>query len=78
MSQFQFGYISLDVVLQFPWIQVSRSRSLLLLVQPAMFLVAIGMGTYAFHSCHIFLLLPFYDAKYPAIYHFAIISEFPD
>ncbi|RVW94236.1 LINE-1 retrotransposable element ORF2 protein [Vitis vinifera] len=28
-----------------PWIQVSRSRSLLLMVKPAVFLVAIGMGT---------------------------------
>ncbi|XP_065870129.1 probable sodium/metabolite cotransporter BASS4, chloroplastic isoform X3 [Euphorbia lathyris] len=27
-----------------PWIQVSRSRSLLLMVKPAVFLVAIGMG----------------------------------
>lgn len=27
-----------------PWIQVSRSRSLLLMVKPAVFLVAVGMG----------------------------------
>ncbi|KAF8397904.1 hypothetical protein HHK36_016829 [Tetracentron sinense] len=28
-----------------PWIQVSRSRSLLLMVKPAVFLIAIGMGS---------------------------------
>ncbi|XP_022747812.1 probable sodium/metabolite cotransporter BASS4, chloroplastic isoform X2 [Durio zibethinus] len=28
-----------------PWMQVSRSRSLLLMVKPAVFIVAIGMGT---------------------------------
>ncbi|XP_059628431.1 probable sodium/metabolite cotransporter BASS4, chloroplastic isoform X2 [Cornus florida] len=32
-----------------PWIQVSRSRSLLLMVKPAVFLVAVGMGAYVFH-----------------------------
>ncbi|WCJ19085.1 Sodium Bile acid symporter family [Euphorbia peplus] len=34
-----------------PWIQVSRSRSLLLMVKPAVFLVAIGMGV----SLHLIL-----------------------
>ncbi|KAI6669299.1 hypothetical protein NL676_004184 [Syzygium grande] len=40
-----FSKISAVFLSLVPWIQVSRSRSLLLLVQPAMFLVAIGMGT---------------------------------
>ncbi|ANM64493.1 Sodium Bile acid symporter family [Arabidopsis thaliana] len=31
-----------------PWIQVSRSRSLLLSVQPKVFLAAVGIGMYAF------------------------------
>lgn len=31
---------------QVPWMQVSRSRSLLLMVRPAVFLAAIGMGSY--------------------------------
>ncbi|CAI0442387.1 unnamed protein product [Linum tenue] len=35
---------SLLGILMVPWIQVSRSRSLLLMVKPAVFLVAVGMG----------------------------------
>lgn len=37
------------MVIQVPWIQVSRSRSLLLMVKPPVFLVAIGMGVYDLH-----------------------------
>lgn len=40
-----FSRISAVFLSLVPWIQVSRSRSLLLMVQPAMFLVAIGTGT---------------------------------
>uniref|UniRef100_A0A2N9G6M8 Sodium/metabolite cotransporter BASS4, chloroplastic n=1 Tax=Fagus sylvatica TaxID=28930 RepID=A0A2N9G6M8_FAGSY len=36
--------LSFENPLKVPWIQVSRSRSLLLRVKPAVFLVAIGMG----------------------------------
>lgn len=32
------------MLIQVPWIQVSRSRSLLLMVKPTVFLVAIGAG----------------------------------
>ncbi|CAN1298097.1 Probable sodium/metabolite cotransporter BASS4, chloroplastic [Linum perenne] len=35
---------SLLGILMVPWIQVSRSRSLLLMVKPAVFLVAVGLG----------------------------------
>lgn len=36
----------LHVALQVPWIQVSRSSSLLLMVKPTVFLLAILMGMY--------------------------------
>ncbi|XP_065870128.1 probable sodium/metabolite cotransporter BASS4, chloroplastic isoform X2 [Euphorbia lathyris] len=39
-----FSKISTIFLSLVPWIQVSRSRSLLLMVKPAVFLVAIGMG----------------------------------
>lgn len=41
--------------MQVPWIQVSKSSSLLLMVKPAVFLVAVGMGSY---------VLPNYFALY--------------
>jgi hypothetical protein len=44
------------MVIQVPWIQVSRSRSLLLMVKPTVFLIAIGMGAYVFHSYFVVLL----------------------
>ncbi|GAV60248.1 LOW QUALITY PROTEIN: DUF4137 domain-containing protein [Cephalotus follicularis] len=40
-----FSKISAILLSLVPWIQVSRSRSLLLTVKPMVFLVAIGMGT---------------------------------
>ncbi|KAJ4720604.1 putative Bile acid:sodium symporter [Melia azedarach] len=40
-----FSKISAIFLSLVPWIQVSRSRSLLLMVKPQVFLVAIGMGT---------------------------------
>ena len=39
---------------QVPWMQVSRSRSLLLMVKPAAFIVAIGMGMYVHSSFRYF------------------------
>ncbi|CAI0442385.1 unnamed protein product [Linum tenue] len=39
-----FSRISAVLLSLVPWIQVSRSRSLLLMVKPAVFLVAVGMG----------------------------------
>jgi sodium/bile acid cotransporter 7 len=44
------------MVIQVPWIQVSRSRSLLLRVKPAVFLVAIGMGAYVLHLFSLYFL----------------------
>lgn len=38
------------IVIQVPWIQVSRSRSLLLMVKPSVFLAAVGMGAYVLWS----------------------------
>ncbi|XP_008784001.1 probable sodium/metabolite cotransporter BASS4, chloroplastic isoform X1 [Phoenix dactylifera] len=40
-----FAMISAVLLSLVPWMQVSRSRSLLLTVKPAMFAIAIGMGT---------------------------------
>ncbi|XP_022747813.1 probable sodium/metabolite cotransporter BASS4, chloroplastic isoform X3 [Durio zibethinus] len=40
-----FSKISAVFLSLVPWMQVSRSRSLLLMVKPAVFIVAIGMGT---------------------------------
>ncbi|KAE8701068.1 putative sodium/metabolite cotransporter BASS4 [Hibiscus syriacus] len=40
-----FSKISAVFLSLVPWMQVSRSRSLLLMVKPAAFVVAIGMGT---------------------------------
>ncbi|XVE90877.1 hypothetical protein DITRI_Ditri20bG0111500 [Diplodiscus trichospermus] len=40
-----FSKISAVFLSLVPWMQVSRSRSLLLMVKPAAFIVAIGMGT---------------------------------
>ncbi|XP_030526711.1 probable sodium/metabolite cotransporter BASS4, chloroplastic [Rhodamnia argentea] len=51
-NQKLFSRISAVFLSLVPWIQVSRSRSLLLMVQPEIFLVAIGMGI----VLHIFLL----------------------
>ncbi|XP_059462010.1 probable sodium/metabolite cotransporter BASS4, chloroplastic [Corylus avellana] len=45
----KFSALFLSLV---PWIQVSRSRSLLLMVKPTVFLIAIGMGA----LLHVFLL----------------------
>ncbi|XP_058087078.1 probable sodium/metabolite cotransporter BASS4, chloroplastic isoform X2 [Magnolia sinica] len=42
-----FSMISAIFLSLVPWIQVSRSRPLLLMVKPAVFLVAIAMGTFA-------------------------------
>ncbi|KAI4295065.1 hypothetical protein MLD38_040673 [Melastoma candidum] len=39
-----FSKISVVCLSLFPWMQVSRSRSLLLMVKPSIFLIAIGMG----------------------------------
>ncbi|XP_021887862.1 probable sodium/metabolite cotransporter BASS4, chloroplastic [Carica papaya] len=47
-----FSKISALFLSLVPWIQVSRSRSLLLMVEPKIFLVAIGMGI----MLHLFLL----------------------
>ncbi|KAI3427711.1 uncharacterized protein J3R85_009283 [Psidium guajava] len=51
-NQKLFSRISAVFLSLVPWIQVSRSRSLLLMVQPEIFLVAIGMGI----VLHLFLL----------------------
>ncbi|RZB86737.1 putative sodium/metabolite cotransporter BASS4, chloroplastic isoform C [Glycine soja] len=40
-----------------PWTQVSRSRSLLLMVKPSVFLVAIGLGTLLHLSLLVFNIL---------------------
>ncbi|KAH9769008.1 putative sodium/metabolite cotransporter BASS4 [Citrus sinensis] len=40
------GVYIVFIVLKVPWMQVSRSRSLLLMVKPQVFLVAIWMGTF--------------------------------
>lgn len=48
------------IFMQVPWIQVSRSRALLLMVKPAVFLVAVGMGAYVLSNylvLHIKLLV---------------------
>ncbi|KAH7547753.1 hypothetical protein JRO89_XS14G0010600 [Xanthoceras sorbifolium] len=47
-----FSKISAIFLSLVPWIQVSRSRSLLLMVDPQIFLVAVGMGMFL----HLFLL----------------------
>ncbi|KAL9319151.1 hypothetical protein ACSQ67_015668 [Phaseolus vulgaris] len=44
-----FSLISALFLSLVPWIQVSRSRPLLLMVKPNVFLVAIGLGTYVWH-----------------------------
>ncbi|XP_077241254.1 sodium Bile acid symporter family [Tasmannia lanceolata] len=41
-----FSMISAILLSLVPWIQVSRSRPLLLMVKPSVFLVAIGLGTF--------------------------------
>lgn len=44
-----FSGISAFFLSLVPWIQVSKSRSLLLIVKPKVFLVAIGLGAYVQH-----------------------------
>lgn len=57
-----FCYVFVDEfkirnLIQVPWIQVSRSRSLLLMVKPAAFLVAVMMGAYVVYFVYFCLLI---------------------
>ncbi|KAJ6909138.1 LOW QUALITY PROTEIN: hypothetical protein NC652_020190 [Populus alba x Populus x berolinensis] len=49
-----------------PFIQVSRSRSMLLMVKPSVFLVAVGMGVYVFR--------PYFS--FPFVQYFCISSSY--
>ncbi|PNY04166.1 putative sodium/metabolite cotransporter BASS4 chloroplastic-like [Trifolium pratense] len=45
-----FSGISAFFLSLVPWTQVSKSRSLLLIVEPKVFLIAIGLGAYVQHA----------------------------